>query len=47
MSPWNPRYLAYAAAQGRTPEVQLQADRAAHPGASMMPFILWCSQESR
>lgn len=38
---WNPRYLAYATAHGRTPEAQLEADRALWPGASMTGFILW------
>ena len=38
---WNPRYVAYAASQGRTPDDQLAHDRAEKPGAHMVPFILW------
>jgi hypothetical protein len=38
---WNPRYIAYAAAHGRQPDAQLAHDKAQHPGASMLPFIVW------
>lgn len=40
---WNPRYIAYAEAHGRSPEEQLAADRVAYPGGCMAGFILWCS----
>ena len=38
---WNPRFVHYARVNGRTPEAQLEHDRAAMPGAHMVPFILW------
>jgi hypothetical protein len=37
----NPRYAAYARANGLTPEAQLAADRAAWPGGAMAGYILW------
>lgn len=46
----NPRYAAYAAAHGRTPEDQLDADRLEWPGGIMCGFVLWNSarlQEAR
>jgi hypothetical protein len=38
---WNPRYLAYSAAQGRTPQAQMDHDRKAWPGGFMCGFLLW------
>ena len=37
----NPRYLAYCAAHGNTPEQQMAADVAAYPGGKMCGFMLW------
>jgi hypothetical protein len=42
---WNPLYLAYAQAHGRTPEEQLEHDSKAYPGGRMAGFICWVSQE--
>lgn len=47
MDTWNPIYLAYATAHGRTPEAQLAADRATYPGGNMTGFILWVSRRAR
>lgn len=38
---WQPRYLAYAKAHGRTPEAQREHDRREWPGAAACPIILW------
>jgi hypothetical protein len=38
---WNPRYVAYARTQKRTPEVMLVKDRERYPGGSMCGFMLW------
>lgn len=38
---WNPRFAAYAKAQGRTPDDQLAHDKAELPGACMFPFVEW------
>lgn len=35
MTSWNPRYVAYAKAQGKTPEEMMTSQR------SMVGFILW------
>lgn len=45
---WNPRFVAYAAMYGRTPEAQLDHDRVKFPGGCMAGFIammgkLWAS----
>lgn len=37
---WNPRYVAFAASNGRTPEEQSAAD-AAKPLSRNLEFILW------
>lgn len=39
MSGWNPRFVAYAAMYGRTPEEQLAHDRGKFPGGCMAGFI--------
>lgn len=44
MNDWNPRYVAFAATHGRTPEAQLDADRVEWPGGVMAGFIIWISQ---
>lgn len=41
---WNPRFVAYAQAHGRTPEAQLEADRERWPGGIMAGFIVWTRQ---
>ena len=41
MKPWNPRFVAYAAAHGRTPEQQLKADEEEWPGGVMAGFMFW------
>lgn len=38
---WNPRYILYSRANGRTPEAQQAHDRATHPTGWMVPFITW------
>lgn len=44
---WNPRYVAFAASQDRTPEAQLEHDRQKFQGGCMVPFILWISEKKR
>lgn len=38
---WNPYYVAYAAAHGKTPEEMLAHDTTAWPGGKMAGYILW------
>lgn len=38
---YQPRYLAYCASQGRSPEAQLAHDRQEFPGGVMCGYILW------
>jgi hypothetical protein len=42
---FNPRYVSYARAHGRSPEDQSAHDRAEYPGAQMTGFIIWISGE--
>lgn len=44
---WNPRYVAFARAHGRTPEEQAQFDDTKWPGGCMVGFQLWISQQLR
>lgn len=44
---YQPRYVAYCAAHGNTPEQQIAADRKAWPGGCMAGFILWISEQWR
>ena len=37
----NPRYIAYAAAHGETPDSMLERDRERWPGGVMAGFMLW------
>lgn len=37
----NPRYVAYAAAHGRTTDEMLAHDRDAFPGGRMAGFMIW------
>lgn len=41
---WNPRYVAYAAAHGRTPEAMRDHDAQAWPGGPAVGFMLWISE---
>ena len=40
----NPRFLAYCAANGFTPEEMLEHDRQRFPGGHMCGFVLWISE---
>ena len=42
---WNPRYVAYANAHGRTALEQLDFDRRRFPGGPMTPYLLWKDTE--
>jgi len=41
MSQWNPRFVAYAKAHGRTPEEQAKQDEKDWPGGCMVGFSQW------
>lgn len=43
----NPRYIAYAAASGLTPDEALARDKREHPGGCMIPFMLWIGDRVR
>lgn len=38
---WNPRYVYYATAHGRTPEAMLEKDKEDWPGGCMVGFSQW------
>lgn len=42
---YNPRYLAYCLASGRSPEEQLEHDRERWPGGCMCGFMLWIGKQ--
>jgi hypothetical protein len=44
---WNPRFVAYARAHGKSPEAMLEADRETWSGGKMAGFMLWMSERWR
>lgn len=42
----NPRYLAYAAAHGQSPEGMLALDAERFPGGRMAGYLIWVSQRA-
>jgi hypothetical protein len=42
---YQPRFVAYARAHGRSPEAQLTHDQALWPGGRMLPFLQWIQQQ--
>jgi hypothetical protein len=44
---FQPYFVAYANAHGRTPEAQLEHDKAQFPGGCMCVFILWIGERKR
>lgn len=42
----NPRYLAYCAAHGMTPQQMRMHDMQRFPGGHLCGFILWVSQQA-
>ena len=47
MKDWNPKYVAYAKAHGKTPDEMMAHDEAAWPGGVMCGFILWMSKQKQ
>ena len=47
MHKWNPRYVEFAASNGRTPEEQRAYDKDKYPHACNLEFILWCSSNKQ
>ena len=45
--PFNPRYIVYAAANGRSPDEMLAFDRERFPGGQLAGFTLWISGKWR
>lgn len=41
---WNPRFVAYAKAHGKTPSGMLKHDEEAWPGGIMCGFVLWIAE---
>ncbi len=44
---FQPRFIIYAAAYGRTAAAQLEHDEAAWPGGCMVGFMLWITAQRR
>lgn len=44
---YQPRYIAYAAAHGMSPEQMLAADAVRYVGGKMAGFMIWTSQQWR
>ncbi len=42
---YQPRYIAYARAHGKSPEEMLEADGARFPGGKMAGFMIWIGQQ--
>jgi hypothetical protein len=42
---FQPRYLAYCQAHGKTPDEMMQHDIEAYPGGCMTGFILWSGEQ--
>jgi hypothetical protein len=42
---YQPRFVAYAKAHGRTPNAQIKHDTGKYPGGKMCGFILWISEQ--
>ena len=42
---WNPRFVAYAKAHGRTPEEQAEQDEKDWPGGCMVGFSQWIQHQ--
>jgi hypothetical protein len=44
--PWNPRYVAYAKAHGKTPEQMMEQDGMDYPGGCMAGYIVWIGEQT-
>lgn len=44
---WNPRYVCYARAHGRTPDEMLDHDRERFPGGCMVGYMEWFAERRR
>jgi len=42
---FQPRYLAYCQAHGKTPDAMMQHDIEAYPGGCMVGFLLWSNEK--
>ena len=45
MKAFTREFTAYATAQGRLPDAQIEHDKEAYPGGCMCGFILWMSKK--
>ena len=41
---WNPHYVAYARAHGKSPGEMLRQDKTKWPGGRMSGFLIWMSE---
>lgn len=44
---WNPRFVAYATANGLKPGEILERDKREHPGGCMIEFMEWINERVR
>lgn len=44
MESWNPYYVAYASAHGKTPQEMIIHDGITYPGGNMTGFMLWINE---